>query len=253
MSRRPPSPRCARVAALLVTVVLAGCHTGPEPTLGPVPAGYRLVLERDFEDARPLRDIVSSDPAAWRLSDDAGNRFLEQHAASDYRPPHRSPMNIALLSAPAVGDFVLEARLQQTGRDYDHRDMCVFFAVQDAARYYYAHLATRADENAHHVQLVSGAPRTPVTKERTSGVDWGRDVWHTVRVERDVAAGTIRVYFDDPDRPVLEASDTTLTGGLIGFGTFDDTGRVDDVRLWAPGVLPDPPRLFADRPVTARH
>ena len=74
-----------------------------------------------------------------------------------------------------------------------------------------------------------------------SGVDWGEDVWHRVRVERSLTGGQIRVFFDDMTTPVLEAVDTTLERGRIGFGSFDDSGRFTDVLLWSPDAEDDAP------------
>jgi hypothetical protein len=48
--------------------------------------------------------------------------------------------------------------------------------------------------------------------------------------------GTIRVFWDGSPEPILEAVDTTFDWGRIGFGSFDDSGRVSRVRVWAPQV-----------------
>ena len=66
------------------------------------------------------------------------------------------------------------------------------------------------------------------------GVDWGTGEWHRVRLERDVEEGTTKVYFDDMHTPTLVAKNETLTWGLVGFGSFDDTGRFANVKIWAP-------------------
>ena len=51
-------------------------------------------------------------------------------------------------------------------------------------------------------------------------------------VVRDAEEGTIDVYYDDMDEPIMRASDTTFNWGTIGFGSFDDTGNIDDIRIW---------------------
>ena len=41
--------------------------------------------------------------------------------------------------------------------------------------------------------------------------------------------------------PVLSAKNETLNWGLVGFGSFDDTGRFANVKIWAPeDVAPFP-------------
>jgi hypothetical protein len=34
-------------------------------------------------------------------------------------------------------------------------------------------------------------------------------------------------------KPIMTAQDKTFDWGLVGFGSFDDTGRVRAMRLWA--------------------
>jgi len=164
-----------------------------------------------------------------------GKRFLEQFKNADYKPPHRSPTNFCLVAGTKVGDFVMDVEGQQTSKEYGHRDMVFVFGYQGPARYYYAHIATKGDDNANQVFVVNDAPRTKITKSGNAGNDWGGpDVWKTVRIERKVADGTIKVYFDDLSKPVMQAEDKTFGAGWVGFGTFDDTCRVRSVKVHAP-------------------
>jgi len=193
----------------------------------PANSGARLLLAEDFGAPESLERFTFTDPKAWRHREGA----LELHTQSRYRPPVRSPRSIALLSEAELGDFVLEAKLKQTGREYGHRDLCLFFGYRDPSHYYYVHLASAADDHAHNVFLVNAAPRTKIADTTTAGVAWG-DEWHRVRVERTVADGRIAVYFDDMETPVMVAEDTTLGAGRLGFGSFDDTGMIDELRVW---------------------
>jgi hypothetical protein len=171
-----------------------------------------------------------SDPAAFAVVVEGGDVVLTAKGGAKYKPPHRSPLNIALLDAPAFGDFVLDLEMQQTGREYGHRDLCLFFGHQGPARYYYVHIATKADPNAHNVFLVDGAPRRSFAAETTAGIDWGSpDSWHRVRLIRKGAS--IQVFFDDLETPIMEAEDATHGVGRIGFGSFDDEGRFRRIRI----------------------
>ena len=49
---------------------------------------------------------------------------------------------------------------------------------------------------------------------------------------RDAGSGLIEVYFDKMNVPIMKATDKTFGKGQVGFGTFDDTGRIDNVRVW---------------------
>lgn len=175
-----------------------------------------------------------TDPGAWKFAADGESFALELAQQSKYEPAVRSPFNMALVADRTFGDFVLEVDLIQTGREYGHRDMCLFFGFQDPSHFYYVHLATAADDHAHNVFIVDGAPRTKIARETTQGVNWGLNVWHRIRLERRLGDGLIRVFFDDLSRPVMVANDSTFGEGWIGLGSFDDTGKMDNLRVWSP-------------------
>jgi len=241
MSRNPVL--CCSAALGVALASLGACSSSEER--GPAPPGWDLVYAQDFEGDELALDFVASDPSAWRIAEEDGNRFLEQYAQSEYAPPYRSPLNLAVLAGPYVGDFVLELDVMQTGREYAHRDACFFFGVQDPAHLCYAHLASQADENAHHIQLVAGADRAPVTLHRGFGVEWGDGVWHRVRLERSLALERLTVWLDDRPEPVLEARRGAMQEGWMGLGTFDDSARFDNLRLYAPSYEVRSPYFFS--------
>jgi hypothetical protein len=98
---------------------------------------------------------------------------LELVKQSAYQPPFRSPINIALIKGKAFGDFILEADCLQTGKEYGHRDMCLFYGFLSPSRFYYTHLATAADPNAHNCFVVNDAARRNFASHVSKGVDWG--------------------------------------------------------------------------------
>ena len=201
-----------------------------------LPRGYKLLYEQNFEDSAALLDFALTDPKAWKISKEGGHSALELAAQSNYKPVVRSPVNIALLSNKLFGDFILEADLVQSGKEYGHRDMCLFFGFQNPTNFYYVHIATAADDHAHNIFLVKNAPRTKIAKETTKGVNWGLGIWHKVRLERRISDGMIKVYFDDMTLPIMFASDHSFGAGYVGFGSFDDTGKIDNVKIWGPAL-----------------
>jgi hypothetical protein len=233
-------------AAVLYVLCAAATARAADPLPPGVPSTYRLLYQQDFATADGLQDFEFSDPAAWRWSKDAGprNGALEIHQQSKYTPRVRSPFNIALLAGREFGDFILEAELVQTGREYGHRDMVIVFAAKDPANFYYAHIATKTDDNAHNIFIVNDEPRRKISNQTTAGVNWGLDVWHTVRVERRLADGTIKVFFDDLTKPIMTASDNHFDYGRIGFGSFDDTGKIAQIRIWGPDFAPKQSGFF---------
>jgi hypothetical protein len=239
-----------RRAALTVLALASFSHfttvADRPPVVRPaaIPGDYALLYSQQFDGPQALRDFVFTDPGAWRHSATNGVTTLELVRQSKYAPPVRSPVNIALLSGRAFGDFTLDVDLIQTGKEYGHRDMCLFFGLQNPTNFYYVHLATKADNHAHNIFVVTNAPRVKIARETTAGVNWGLNVWHKVRLERRLADGSIKVYFDDLAKPVMVAEDKTFGLGAIGFGSFDDTGMVDNIRLWSPSVKPHATAFF---------
>jgi hypothetical protein len=191
--------------------------------------GLPLVFFEDFESG--TERWTQTDVKAWQVVEEDGNRAYSQFQKSDYKPPVRSPLNMALVKDVQVGDFVLQARMKQTSKEYGHRDMCIFFGYQNPAHFYYVHIATKADAHANSIFIVDGKPRLSIATERTDGTDWSTS-YHDVRIVRDCATGTIEVFYDDMDKPIMRAKDDTFKTGRFGFGSFDDTGNIDDVIVW---------------------
>ena len=198
-----------------------------------VPAGYQLLYQQEFGETKAEKEFVYTDASAWKVTDENGEQALELVQQSKYEPKVRSPFNIALIADREFGDFILEADLRQTGREYGHRDMCLFFGWQNPSQFYYVHMASVMDDHAHNVFIVNNEPRTKISLKTTEGVAWGQD-WHHVRLERKVEDGTIKVFFDDMEKPIMTAKDKAFGAGYVGFGSFDDTGKIRNVKIWGP-------------------
>lgn len=225
----------------VLTVILTACLAST--AMG---AQMPVVFQEDFEGENPLAKWEPMDPSAWKIIAQArpepgrsdGNKVLSMFKDSKFRPKVRSPRNFALIKGLVVGDFVMTLKMQSLTKDYGHRDLCLFFGYQSPTRYHYVHMALRADAHAHSIFIVDGKPRVTIIKERTKGLVWG-DAWHTVKLERDTKAGTIKVYFDDMAKPIMLAVDKRLIWGRLGVGSFDDEGNYDDIVIRGIKVEPD--------------
>jgi hypothetical protein len=227
---------------LVILCVSIACLCGSAVVAAELP----LVVEDDFEgdltrwhmsdpaEAEPTWEIIASVEAA------KPNHFLRSKGGSKYEPPHRSPWNFALLKEPAVSDFELSMRVQNTNYDAgDHRDLCIFWGYQDPAHFYYVHLGAKPDPHSCQIFIVNEADRTMITDKRSEGTPWNRG-WHEVKVTRDTQSGDIKVYFDNMDEPVMTANDKTFAWGRVGIGTFDDNGNFDNFELRGVEVKPLP-------------
>lgn len=203
-----------------------GSAAEPPPTL----LGWPLLLHEDFSSGNLAR-LEPSAPQAWRIEEVDGNRVASQFQHVVTETPVRSPFNRAVIKDLVVGDFVLEVKLQSTARDYPHRDLCLFFGYQDPAHMYYVHFGQRTDDHANQIFIVNNEPRRKISQKTSPGTPWD-DHWHRARVVRKVEPGTIEVYFDDLETPVMTAVDKTFSWGQVGIGSFDDTGRFDDLLVY---------------------
>ncbi len=228
--------RSAIMLNACLLAVLMGCHHVVTPGTTEITALSRQQVHIAFDNPSDVLRFDLTDPSVFRYtSNPAYGGALELSGAAKYDPPYRSPLALAILREPIFSDFEMVCAVYQTGREYAHRDLCFVFGYQDPSHYYYAHLASKGDANAHHIMIVDGADRRPVTSARSTGVGWGRPVDpHQIRIVRKGA--NIRVYFDDSDQPVLEANDTTFPSGRFGFGSFDDTGAFAHIKIQGESV-----------------
>ena len=207
------------LATLSVCVVVSQVHAA------------QVLVEERFENGAAR--WKPTDPKAWRIGRGPEGAVYSLFQQSKYAPPHRSPINFALLDGVKVSDFDLEVSVLSTIKDYGHRDVILVFGYQDPAHFYYTHLAKQADRNANQIFIVNGADRAKISTKTSSGTPWD-DAWHKLKVTRRTGDGKIAVYFDDLKSPIMEATDTTFKTGLIGIGSFDDTADFDNLKLEVP-------------------
>src|SRR5688572_17932230 len=87
-----------------------------------LPVVYTDDFEKGMDNWQPL------DPAQWNIKKTDDGQLLSQHQKkSGYKPPHRSPTNIALLKDVSVNEMDLTVKVRSTHPDYGHRDACVVF------------------------------------------------------------------------------------------------------------------------------
>ena len=216
--------------------LVAGCFVlGFGLMLSAAESELPLIVKDDFEQGMDRWETTdpAGAPSVWKIIEvgEPGNHALRVTGTSKYQPPHRSPHSIALLKDVVVGDFELSTRVQETNVNAGpHRDLCIFWGYQDPSHFYYVHLGAKADPHACQIFIVNDAPRKMITVDQAEGTPWTED-WHKVKVVHRVADGTMEVYFDDMENPLMTARDKTFRWGRVGVGTFDDHGNFDDIEL----------------------
>ena len=189
-------------------------------------AADKIVFKDDFQKGADRWQML--DPDTWKVADRDGNKSIEiTERKSKYKPPVRSPGHVALVKDLEVGSFDMTFRVRSTKDTGNHRDCCVFFNYIDDQHFYYVHLGAVPDPRSGQIMIVKEAPRLALTKnERKTPWD---DQWHNVKVSRDLESGSIKVYFDDMEKPHMQITDKTFGKGRIGIGSFDDLNEFDDV------------------------
>jgi hypothetical protein len=236
--RRPrPARRSGRLVpalalpALLILFAAASsaCRSGR-------PSAEPLVVSSDFESGA-ADGWVPDDPAHWRVVAEAGSKVYAL-TAPGLPGPVRAPASRSVLAGPDVGSFEFTGRLRcATDPATAVRDMCVIFHYRDPTHFYYVHFAGTSDDVHNIIGLVDGADRVKINLEPAGGSVFRLTdlAWHPFKVTCDARTGEIRAYLDDLSVPILTARDVTLPHGLVGVGSFDDTGAFDDLVLRAPG------------------
>lgn len=213
-------------AALAATAVLtlAACRD-----LAP---GAPRVITFDFETGS-AEGWRPNDPAHWRVVEDEGSKVYELTAVGR-QGPVRAPTSISVLAGFDVSAFEFAGRMKcYTDPAVPGRDMCVFFHYQDPTHFYYVHFSAESADVHNIIALVNGTDRVKISAEPAGGSVFRLTdrSWHAFKVVSDGATGEIRAYLDDMTTPILTARDRTLTHGLVGVGSFDDTGAFDDLKL----------------------
>ena len=191
-----------------------------------------LLFSSDFETGR-ADGWRPNTPEHWRVVDLDGSRVFALTAPGE-QGEVRAPTSWSVAERHDVSSFEFTGRLRCAADPANtRRDMCVFFHFLDPTHFYYVHFSASSDEAHNIIGLVNGADRIKINLEPP-----GKSVfrltdkkWHAFKVNYDASTGKIAAYLDDMKEPILTAVDRTLSHGLVGVGSFDDTGFFDDLRL----------------------
>jgi hypothetical protein len=191
-----------------------------------------LLLSSDFENGR-ADGWRPNDPSHWRIVDLGDSKVYALTAAGE-QGRVRAPTSWSVAEKHIVTSFEFTGRLKS---DVDtanaRRDLCVVFHFQDPTHFCYVHFSASSDDAHNIIGLVNGADRVKINLEPPgkSAFRLTDKSWHTFKVTGDAATGKIAAFLDDMSEPILTALDRTLSHGLVGVGSFDDTGFFDDLTL----------------------
>ncbi|MFC5745167.1 PQQ-dependent sugar dehydrogenase [Actinomadura rugatobispora] len=209
---------------------------------------WKIVGTRTFADCKtgPVRvshatragDWTPVTPSKWRFEN--GQVVLAEAGAE--RPGPRRPFEYAVLQkGPAVGSSRIDAKVRlDTPVEVSNRDVIIVFGYKSDTEFYYAHLSSDNTIYPHNgIFVVNNADRLRIdgqwngNRQAPKGAPPAiKDAaWHDVQVEHCAGTGEIAVYVDGGRKPIMTAVDTTFGSGRVGFGSFDNVGRLRDLTV----------------------
>ena len=182
-------------------------------------------------------------PAKWQLT----GREVILSEAGVARPGPRRPFEYAILTAgPPLAAVEIRASVRlDEPVEITNRDVIIVFAYRSDTEFYYAHLSTDNTIYPHNgIFKVNNADRERLDYEwngRSRGANPAVTdrAWHDIVVRHRPATGEIAVHVDGSRDPLMTARDTTFGSGRVGFGSFDNTGRLRSLKVTGtPGTPP---------------
>jgi len=221
------------VVVFTIFVYAARLMTGPGDYYG-----YELKYANSYESQADLDHMEYRHPEMWQIArQEADSGFIEFSWIPISRPAFYFPENIGLLSGMLFSDFILELDYKPVSQEENGGDFCIMFNFQNPEQYYYLHLASQDEAYTHDIFLVDRGNRIPISNMSAGGIQWKTRQWNRIRLERSLTFGTIYVYVNDMHHPVMMAEDNTYGHGLIGFGAFQNPGKIDNLRILAPRMM----------------
>lgn len=173
-------------------------------------------------------------PAKWQFP--GSEVILAEPGAA--RPGPRRPFEYAVLTAgPVFGSVRIDGEVRiDTPVEITNRDVIIVFGYRSDTEFYYAHLSTDNTIYPHNgIFRVNNADRVRI-EDQWDGVRGAPPAitdlnWHNVRVVHCADTGEIAVYVDGSRMPRMTAVDRTFNSGRVGFGSFDNIGRLRELEL----------------------
>ena len=180
-------------------------------------------------------------PSKWQFP---GNQAILAEAGVE-RPGPRRPFEYAVLTkGPVLGNVEITAQVRlDTPVEITNRDVIIVFGYRSDLEFYYAHLSTDNTIYPHNgIFVVNNADRLRIEDQWDAVHSHGAPPaivdaeWHQVRVVRCADSGETAVYLDGSTQPLMTTVNTTFNSGRVGFGSFDNIGRIRDLTVTGTAV-----------------
>ena len=208
---------------LLICLMACGEKTSKKPG---------QIYSYDFEDGT-AQGWRPNFPDNWDVVDLDGSKVYALNAAGEAGEV-AAPKSWSVITGHDVTSFEFSGRIKcMAETDNPNRDLCIFFHYLDPTHFYYVHFSASSDERHNIIGLVDGADRIKINVE-PPGMSVFRltdKEWHSFKVTYDAETGNMEAFLNDMDTPIVTASGSVFGHGLVGIGSYDDTGYFDDLLL----------------------
>jgi glucose/arabinose dehydrogenase len=185
-------------------------------------------------DAMHQQDWAPITPSKWQFP---GDQVILAEPG-EQRPGPRRPFEYAVLTkGPAFQNVRIDAQVRiDTPVEITNRDVIVVFGYRSDTQFYYAHLSSDNTIYPHNgIFKVDDADRLRL-EDQWNGFHGAPPAiadedWHSVRVVRCAGSGETAVYMDGSKYPLMTAVDRRFDTGRVGFGSFDNQGRIRDLTV----------------------
>ena len=233
------NPNKARIAATGAALALAaGLVSGPPPgAVAAAGAGADLAAG-PARHGGPAIVVPGASPRHWDPLTDAtwafeGNQVVMTAPGTAPTGPRRPFEYAVVTKGPELSSVAVSAQVRiDEPVEVTNRDVIIVWNYQSPTRFHYAHLSTDNTIYPHNgIFVVDDADRLRIDDQWDPVASRGAAPaitdaeWHHVLVTHDTRTGRIEVRLDGAREPLMTATDTTLTHGRVGFGSFDNVGR----------------------------
>jgi hypothetical protein len=177
------------------------------------------IIDEDFSGS--AGDFTEVDGGTWSVSSGHYNISSPNTAGNGLLG------NISVHDTAITGnEYSLSAVVNITGTASAWNDAALIFGYQDDSNFYYVSINESNDSYTKGIfKIVSGTPTELVD---LGSLSISSDIDYTIEVVRD--GSSIVIYLNSSQ--VASTTDSTFSGGHVGFGTKNDSAQFDDLVVY---------------------
>lgn len=166
----------------------------------------------------------------WTVISDDGVETLNLITPRPKADSPRKPYQYALAETGPLSKFTLECEVK---KGLPRASLIIVYAWRGPSHFNYVHLSDDAasEQPVHNgVFHVYGGDRVRISGEQ-GPCSLPTQAWHQIRMTYDASTGVVETAVNGQMNPSLRGVDISLGAGLVGVGSFFNTGSFRNFRL----------------------